>query len=90
MSRQLAKRDLIPQPVSSRIVTAAAVCLALLFGSGPFLPSADNHHPTAFLRILADKRMEKPVRAIIQEYCRLMEARITPTFLSFPIASRAE
>ncbi len=66
----------------SKRVTVFVVCLAWLSGVVSLVSCDDEQKTPAALRVLVDKRLEKPVTAIAEEYCRRTESRITPTFVS--------
>jgi len=82
MRRELAKRGFTPKPASVWNVTLAGTCLALVLSPVVFLSSAGDDHATVPVRVLADKRVEEPLRAIIEEYFRRTGSCVYATFLS--------
>ena len=79
-------------PRAGRGLAVAAICLAFLVGHTPLLYSAEDRQPGGpqrdpaadACRVLADTRVEEPLRAIGQEYARRTGSRVVLSFL--PIA----
>jgi len=68
---------------AGRKLTVLTACLAVLLCHVVLLCLAEEKHPSSAVKVIADKRLEEPLRAIVEEYCRLREAQIAATFLSF-------
>ena len=58
-----------------------AVCLAFVLGHAGLLWSAENQPGDKVCRVLADKRLEQPIRTIAGEYSRRGGAKLSLSFL---------
>lgn len=80
VSRSAARRSTYCQAVR-RTLMFVKVCLTLVFVSPLFSSWAEDPDPAGVIKVLAETRLEKPLRAIIEEYSRLRESRIRAAFV---------
>jgi len=89
MAGSQSERERIVPAADRRILMVLVVYLTLLLGPPASLASAADRHATAqqdskaeVCTVLADKRLEKPLRKIVDDYSRRSGSRITLNFRS--------